>query len=144
MADTPTDFANGTMYVTDDGRSYFLHHSRASTITVGSRIRTTGGQQATAGDAVTGFSYGWDARTGVTDAAMAGQISNRTFNGEDFHPIMGSLDGPGAITPHSVYLTAADHDAVFPDINVPASPARAILRRARSFRRTAFYDRYDK
>lgn len=143
MADTPTDFANGTMYVTDDGRSYFLHHSRTSTITVGSRIRTTGGQQVTAGDAVMGFSYGWDARTGVTDAAMAGQISNRTFNGEGFS-LIAPMGPSGTIAPHSVYLTAADHNTVFPDINVPGTSARAILRRAGSFRRTAFYNRYDK
>ena len=113
---TAVDFANGSIQYAPDGRSYFLHHSATSGIKVGEKIRTTSvGRQTTAGDAIFGHSYAWDARTGVRDA-VANQVSNRSFTNaagvgeEDF----------------SIYLTSANTEQVFPDINVPGSPARAI------------------
>ena len=109
-------FANGDMHRTPDGKTYFLHHSLASGIKVGEQIRTTGaGRQTTAGDAIFGHSYAWDARTGVRDAVV-NQVSMRS-----------SLDGAGVGTrDFSVYLTSANTSEVFPDINIPGTPARAI------------------
>jgi hypothetical protein len=110
------EFANGDMKYAEDGRSYFLHHSRSSGIKVGEQIRTTGvGKQTTAGDAIFGHSYAWDARTGVREA-VANQVSMRS-----------SLDGAGVgAGDFSVYLTSANTSEVFPDINVPGTAARAI------------------
>ena len=103
---TAVNFANGSIQYAPDGRSYFLHHSPTSGIKVGEKIRTTGFGQVTAGDALVGHSYGWDARTGLTNS-VNNQVSAR---GDDF----------------SVYLTSANTKNVFPDINVPDSPARAV------------------
>ena len=45
----PIDFSNGTIQYTNDGKSYFLHHSPSSKIGIGEKIRTTGvGRQVTA------------------------------------------------------------------------------------------------
>lgn len=103
---TAVNFANGSIQYAPDGRSYFLHHSPTSGIKVGEKIRTTSFGQVTAGDALVGHSYGWDARTGLTNS-VNNQVSAR---GDDF----------------SVYLTSANTKNVFPDINVPDSSARAI------------------
>ena len=99
------DFANGSIHYAPDGRSYFLHHSQAN-IGIGDKIRTAGIKQKTAGDALLGHSYGWDARTGLKES-VHNQVS---ASGDAF----------------AVYLTSADTKNVFPDINVPDSPARAI------------------
>ena len=113
---TAVDFANGSIKYAPDGRSYFLHHSATSGIKVGEKIRTTSvGRQTTAGDAIFGHSYAWDARTGVRDAVV-NQVSMRS-----------SLDGAGVGTrDFSVYLTSANTSEVFPDINIPGTAARAI------------------
>jgi len=123
----PIDFANGKIQYTNDGKSYFLHHSPNSTIEIGEKIRTTGLKQTTAGDAIQGHSYAWDARTGLRDA-VANQVSNRGsfgVTGANAIPIenLDELPGPKEF---SVYLTAADSGSVYPDLNVPGSAARAI------------------
>lgn len=120
-------FGNGTMRYTDDGRSYFLHHSPNSTIEIGEKIRTTGLKQTTAGDAIQGHSYAWDARTGLRDA-VGNQVSKRgSFRVTPANAIplenLDELPGPKEF---SVYLTAADSGSVYPDLNVPGSAARAI------------------
>jgi hypothetical protein len=112
----PIDFSNGTIQYTNDGKSYFLHHSPSSKIGIGEKIRTTGvGRQVTAADAIQGHSYAWDARTGLGDA-VANQVSMRG----------NFADGGVAGKEFSVYLTSADARSVYPDINVPGSAARAI------------------
>jgi hypothetical protein len=110
------EFANGDMKYAEDGRSYFLHHSPTSGIKVGDQIRTTGvAGQTTAGDAIFGHSYAWDARTGVRDS-LSNQVSMRSYS-----------DGAGVGTrDFSVYLTSANTSETFPDINVPGTSARAI------------------
>lgn len=123
----PIDFANGKIQYTNDGKSYFLHHSPNSNIQIGEKIRTTGLKQVTAGDAIQGHSYGWDARTGLRDA-VANQVSNRGnvgVTGANAIPLetLDELPGPREF---SVYLTAADSADVYPDLNVPGSAARAI------------------
>lgn len=112
----PINFANGTIQYTNDGKSYFLHHSPNSTIEIGEKIRTTEvGRQVTATDAIQGHSYAWDARTGLGDA-VANQVSMRG----------NFADGGVAGKEFSVYLTSADARNVYPDINVPGTAARAI------------------
>jgi len=113
---TPINFANGTIEYTDSGKSYFLHHSPSSQIAIGEKIRTTGiGRQITATDAIQGHSYAWDARTGLRDSVI-NQVSRR-----------GSFADEGVTGKEfSVYLTSADAGDVYPDINVPGTPARAI------------------
>ena len=112
----PIDFSNGTIQYTNDGKSYFLHHSPSSKIGIGEKIRTTGvGRQVTAADAIQGHSYAWDARTGLGDAvtnqvSMRGNFADEGVIGKEF----------------SVYITSADARSVYPDINVPGSAARAI------------------
>lgn len=111
-----TGFANGNIHRTPDGKTYFLHHSATSGIKVGEKIRTTGvGRQTTAGDAIFGHSYAWDARTGVRDA-ISNQVSERSST---------NAAGVGK-KDFSIYLTSANTEQVFPDINVPGTPARAI------------------
>ena len=88
-----------------DGKAYFLHHSTASDIKVGESIKTTGAfKQTTAGDALIGRSYGWDAMN-------PSSIKNAMYN---------QAGG------QYIYITSADAQNVFPDINVPFSNARAI------------------
>lgn len=127
----PIDFSNGTIQYTNDGKSYFLHHSPSSKIGIGEKIRTTGvGRQVTAGDAIQGHSYAWDARTGLGDA-VANQVSKRGgfgrvgANAIPLENVDDIVDVPGP-KEFSVYLTAADSADVYPDLNVPQSAARAI------------------
>lgn len=100
-------------------QSFFLHHSPNPDIEIGSAIRATSttSRQVTAADAIPGFSYAWDAQTGVKDSVL-NQVSRRTSIGSDVLD-----DGP---RPHTVYLTTAAEDLVYPDINVVGSAARAI------------------
>jgi len=132
---TAVDFANGSIHYAPDGRSYFLHHSPNSTIEIGEKIRTTGLKQVTAGDAIQGYSYAWDARTGLGDA-VANQVSERGGFGRvgpsalPYEDVVTPatdefVDASGPKT-FSVYLTAADSASVYPDLNVPESAARAI------------------
>ena len=123
---TAVEFANGTMQYDLEGRSYFLHHSKTPDINVGEKIRTTQvGRQVTAGDAIAGHSYGWDARTGIRDA-VANQVSNRGNMSKVGDGLMDTLDGVSGPRDYSVYLTSANTADVYPDINVPGTAARAI------------------
>lgn len=100
-----------------DGRVYFLHHTKSSGLQPGTVIRPSGSKEAvlasgdygqtTAGDTVAGFSYGWDT---VDPSSVNTAIYNQAHAG-------------------NVVLTSAPKEAVFLDINVPNSPARAIKRR---------------
>jgi hypothetical protein len=91
-----------------NGKAYFLHHSRAD-IKVGETIKTTGAfKQSTAGDSLYGYSYGWDAMN-------PGSITNAFYN----DPKTGSHA-------KNIYITSADAEQVFPDLNVIQSNARAI------------------
>jgi len=133
---TAVDFANGSIHYAPDGRSYFLHHSGNSEIGIGNKINLTNpGRQATAGDAVGGHSYAWDARTGVNESIFNQVSVKRQKRGvvkgaptSAGHIAYEYVDGgaPDELKPFSVYLTSADTKNVFPDINVPNSPARAI------------------
>lgn len=98
---------------------FFLHHSPNSNIPIGETIKTSSlsAHQVTASDAVGGYSYAWDAQTGVKDSVI-NQVSNRT-------KMVDSLD-ENIIKSHSVYLTRAPSAEVFPDVNVPGTAARAI------------------
>jgi hypothetical protein len=90
-------------------KTFLLHHSFARNIPVGDAIRTTdpkGINQTTAGDAILGYSYAWDAKTGLQQS-----IDNQV-----------SAQGKG----HTVYLTRADTKSVYPDLNVPGTESRAI------------------
>lgn len=88
-----------------EGKAYFLHHSTSSNIKIGDRIKTTGAfKQATAGDALTGYSYGWDA---MNPGSIANAVNNQA-NGRN------------------IYITSAAAEDVFPDVNVMSSNARAI------------------
>lgn len=87
-----------------DGKAYFLHHSKAD-LKVGETIKTTGAfPQSTAGDALYGYSYGWDA---MNPGSIANAIHNQ----------------PKA---RNIYITSANAEEVFPDLNVIQSNARAI------------------
>lgn len=120
------EFANGTMQYDLEGRSYFLHHSKTPDINVGEKIRTTQvGRQVTAGDAIAGHSYGWDARTGIRDA-VANQVSNRGNVPKIGSGLIENLDDVSGPRDYSVYLTSANTADVYPDINVPGTAARAI------------------
>lgn len=87
-----------------DGQAYFLHHTPAD-IAIGDKIRVSGiAKQVTAGDALSGFSYGWD--------AMSAESASNAINNQ--------------ISARNIYITTAPASEVFPDINVVGSSARAI------------------
>ena len=90
-----------------DGKVYFLHHS-INSIKVGDVVKPASGTglQITAGDALTGYSYGWDlaGKGAITEA-----INNQA----------------GA---QNIYLTSAPIESVGLDANVPGSAARTIKR----------------
>jgi hypothetical protein len=87
-----------------DGKAFFLHHSHTD-IKIGDSIKTTGAfKQATAGDSLYGYSYGWDAMN-------PGSISNAINNQSNAK---------------NIYITSADAQNVYPDLNVLESNARAI------------------
>ena len=88
-----------------DGKAFFLHHSTNPNLKVGEKIKTTGNfPQSTAGDALMGYSYGWDA---MNPGARANAIFNQS-------------------QARNIYITSAEADRVFPDLNVLDSNARAI------------------
>lgn len=111
-----------------EGKAYFLHHSPRE-IPKGETLRTTGATQTTASDALRGYTYAWDAQTGLRDSVI-NQVSRR-FDEESSEQYKTALqwtedtDNPGNKN-FFVHLTEADPENVFPDVNVPDSAARAI------------------
>jgi hypothetical protein len=105
-------------------QGYLLHHSRNS-IKIGDfvRQRLIGSDQVTAGDALPGYSYAWDALTGV-DSAVKNQVSGRISR---FLPNgLLNFSVPEQFQDFFVHLTRAQKSNIYPDLNVPGSPARAI------------------
>lgn len=105
-------------------QGYLLHHSKNS-IKIGDfvRQRLIGSDQVTAGDALPGYSYAWDALTGV-DSAIKNQVSGRISR---FLPNgMPNLSVPEQFQDFFVYLTRAQKSKIYPDLNVPGSSARAV------------------
>ena len=104
-----------------DGKSYFLHYS-PNKMEVGDVIRASGSVQNNTGDALRGFSYGYDA---FNFNAAKGAVDM----GRDV------LSGQGSDQLH-MYITSANADDVFPDLNVAqgklGTNVRAIKRRANS------------
>jgi hypothetical protein len=105
-------------------QGYLLHHSKNS-IKIGDfvRQRLIGSDQVTAGDALPGYSYAWDALTGVNDAVknqVSGRISRILPNG------LPNPSVPEQFQDFFVHLTRAQKSNIYPDLNVPGSPARAI------------------
>lgn len=106
-----------------DGKSYFLHYS-PNKMEVGEVIKASGSLQNETGDALRGFSYGYDAfNYGIAEGAVtAGQRV---------------LSGQGSEQLH-MYITSANAENVFPDLNVAATTSsegtseRAIKRRTDS------------
>ena len=104
-----------------DGKAYFLHYS-PNKMEVGDVIRASGSVQNDTGDALRGFSYGYDAFN---------------FNAAKSAVSMGSdvLSGQGSDQLH-MYITSANAEDVFPDLNVAqgtrGTDERAIKRRTNS------------
>jgi hypothetical protein len=113
-----------------DGRAYFLHYS-PNKMEVGDVIRASGSLQNDTGDALRGFSYGYDA---LNHGAASGAVNAG-------HSV---LSGQGSDQLH-MYITSANAENVFPDLNVAANTRlggtseRAIKRRTDSSR--AFFIR---
>jgi hypothetical protein len=113
-----------------DGKSYFLHYS-PNKMEVGDVIRASGSLQNDTGDALRGFSYGYDA---FNHGAASGAVDMG-------HKV---LSGQGSDQLH-MYITSANAENVFPDLNVAANTRlegtseRAIKRRTDSSR--AFFIR---
>lgn len=84
-----------------DGKAYFLHYS-GSDINVGDVIRPSGLRQNDTGDALRGFSYGYDAFN--VDAPRAAVDIGRRYTEESGQNL-------------NVYLTRANLENVFPDLN---------------------------
>jgi hypothetical protein len=102
-------------------QDYLLHHS-LNDIKIGDfvRQRLAGSNQVTAGDALPGYSYAWDAQTGVTDA-VKNQVSGRINYGGGFASLAAR-----EIQDYIVYLTKAPKSSIYPDLNVPGSSARSV------------------
>jgi hypothetical protein len=104
-----------------DGKSYFIHYS-PNKIEVGDVIRASGSVQNDTGDALRGFSYGYDAlNKGVVSSAVNMGHSVLTGQGSD---------------QLNMYITSADASNVFPDLNtaqgLDGTSERAIRRRSKS------------
>jgi hypothetical protein len=104
-----------------DGKAYFIHYSPHK-MEVGDLIRASGSVQNETGDALRGFSYGYDA---LNVGAVKGAVS------------MGSdiISAQRSDQLH-MYITSADAENVFPDLNTAqgrlGTEERAIRRRAKS------------
>ena len=102
-----------------DGKAYFLHYS-PSKIEVGDVIRASGSLQNDTGDALRGFSYGYDAlNKGIVNSAV--NMGHRVLTGQGSDQL-------------NMYITSADANNVFPDLNTAqglnGTSERAIRRRA--------------